>query len=163
MAKLITCGTCGHQVSSTATQCPNCGQKFKKKTSIFTWAVAGLIGVPFLFGIFKSASQPTQTVSEQPIQETSSTVKNEKFNPNLNEIKADPHYKKTRTMDYQTCLTLQDIYTQHLGKNKKVIEMQKTNISLSKKYCVVDGAILVTCDGKQNKMTIAKTNSKGCK
>ena len=64
MAKLTTCGTCGHQVSSTATQCPNCGQKFKKKTSIFTWAIAALFGLPLLFAIFKSGSQPTQTASE---------------------------------------------------------------------------------------------------
>ena len=69
MAKLTTCGTCGHQVSSTATQCPNCGQKFKKKTSIFTWALAGLIGIPFLFGIFKSANNSPPQVAEQPIQQ----------------------------------------------------------------------------------------------
>lgn len=64
MAKLTTCGTCGHQVSSTATQCPNCGQKFKKKTSIFTWAIAALFGVPFLFAIFKSGNEPNPTASE---------------------------------------------------------------------------------------------------
>lgn len=74
MAKLTTCGTCGHQVSVNATQCPNCGAKFKKKTSIFTWAVAGLIGVPFLFGIFKGASneQPTQT-QQQIVSSSSNT------------------------------------------------------------------------------------------
>lgn len=77
MAKLTTCGTCGHQVSSTATQCPNCGQKFKKKTSIFTWAVAGLIGVPFLFGIFKSASQPTQSTPEPIVTEQKAPSKYE--------------------------------------------------------------------------------------
>lgn len=68
MAKLTTCGTCGHQVSSTATQCPNCGQKFKKKTSIFTWVIAGVIGMPFLFALFKGAgNEQSSTVQQQSV------------------------------------------------------------------------------------------------
>ena len=93
MAKLTTCGTCGHQVSSTATQCPNCGQKFKKKTSIFTWALAGLIGIPFLFGIFKSANNPPPQVAEQPIQQQ--VAQQATISESRTELKkVDKNYKK---------------------------------------------------------------------
>lgn len=56
MPKLISCGTCGHQVSSSATQCPNCGQQFKKKTSKLTWIIAALFGLPFLMGIIMASN-----------------------------------------------------------------------------------------------------------
>ena len=46
MAKLTTCGTCGHQVSSTATQCPNCGAKIKRSSPILN-IIVGIIEAPF--------------------------------------------------------------------------------------------------------------------
>lgn len=75
MAKLMTCGTCNHQVSSTATQCPNCGQKFKKKTSPIVWIIAAFFGLPFLWGIFSaSTSNNTPSLNEQTKQITTTST-----------------------------------------------------------------------------------------
>lgn len=161
MAKLTTCGTCGHQVSSTATQCPNCGQKFKKKTSIFTWAVAGLIGVPFLFGIFKSANNPPPQVAEQSTQQQVAQQSTVSESP-IELKKVDKNYKKIKQMDYETCLGVQKIYNDTLGKNHKYIELKKTDSKSVIKYCAADGATSVTCDKNKNTMTLAWADMSGC-
>ncbi len=161
MAKLTNCKDCGHQISKNATQCPNCGARIKK-TSMLTWFFAVLFGLPFLFAIFKSANTSTQPTPKPVAQEVTSGVEQEKFNPNMEEIRSDPNYKKTKTMDFQTCLKLQEVYTQQLGKNNKVVEVEKTDTLSSVKYCANDGSTTVTCDGKNNKMTLAKTDKKGC-
>lgn len=44
---LINCKECGAQVSTQAKNCPSCGAKIKKPTSIITWIFLGLI----VFGI----------------------------------------------------------------------------------------------------------------
>lgn len=83
MVQLLNCGVCGHQVSSTATQCPSCGAKFKKKTSKLTWIIAAIFGLPFLAGVIgasfsdKNSTTTNQTSSSE--HEPSKFASLEKF------------------------------------------------------------------------------------
>lgn len=62
MAKLTQCKDCGNQISKNAASCPNCGAK-NKRTSIVTWLALIFIGLPILWGIFSSASDPSPTAA----------------------------------------------------------------------------------------------------
>ncbi|KAB2900377.1 MAG: hypothetical protein F9K35_07000 [Burkholderiaceae bacterium] len=42
---MVKCKECGGQVSTKATTCPHCGAKTPKRTSLFTWIVAGAFAV----------------------------------------------------------------------------------------------------------------------
>lgn len=50
---LTICKECGESISKKATKCPKCGSPAKKKTSLFTWLVVGII-VLFAGGYFSS-------------------------------------------------------------------------------------------------------------
>jgi hypothetical protein len=74
---LIKCKECGHDVSSLADTCQNCGIKIKNKAQEIGEAVAGILIIITIFyfsfhAIFdtKSEEQPTQQTQEQPIQPT---------------------------------------------------------------------------------------------
>ena len=38
---LVACKACGHEISRNAVACPHCGEPPAKRTSLFTWLVAG--------------------------------------------------------------------------------------------------------------------------
>ncbi|MDT3705485.1 MAG: zinc-ribbon domain-containing protein [Thiobacillus sp.] len=68
---LTKCSECGHQISKSATQCPNCGAKIRR-TSLFTKLVAGFFGLVFLAAILgesesysDKAKKAEQAASEQ--------------------------------------------------------------------------------------------------
>lgn len=44
---LTKCKDCGHQISKSAKACPGCGAKIRR-TSLFTWVVAVILGLIFL-------------------------------------------------------------------------------------------------------------------
>ncbi|GAC1374131.1 MAG: hypothetical protein NVSMB40_11090 [Aquirhabdus sp.] len=46
---LIACKECGAQVSDKAGNCPSCGVKINKPTSVLTWVVGGFFGL-FILG-----------------------------------------------------------------------------------------------------------------
>lgn len=80
---LTKCKECGHQISKTAIQCPNCGAKIKR-TSLFTKLVAGFFAFIFLAAIFggggsdydktdeakKAATEQTRIAALSPEQGT---------------------------------------------------------------------------------------------
>lgn len=47
---MIACKECGHQISSKAKSCPNCGAKVPKTVGILGWMIAALFGI-FVFGV----------------------------------------------------------------------------------------------------------------
>lgn len=42
---LIKCKECGNEISSKASSCPKCGAPAPKKTSLFTWIIAGFFAL----------------------------------------------------------------------------------------------------------------------
>lgn len=54
---LIKCRECGNEVSTTASNCPKCGAKVKKPTSLVTKLVLGLIGLGVLSSIISGMSR----------------------------------------------------------------------------------------------------------
>lgn len=65
---LIQCKECKQQVSSKAEACPHCGAKMPKKTSLFTWIVAGIIAVAFIriFTAGNSLEPAKKEIAETP-------------------------------------------------------------------------------------------------
>lgn len=57
---LVKCKECGQEVSQKATSCPKCGAPIKKKTSLFTWIVAIVLGVWFIGFLSKQGTSPTK-------------------------------------------------------------------------------------------------------
>jgi hypothetical protein len=49
--RLTPCKTCGKPVAKSAEACPHCGAYRKRHTSLMTWIVTGIIGVPLIIGI----------------------------------------------------------------------------------------------------------------
>ena len=52
---LTKCNECGHEISKSATQCPNCGAKIRH-TSLFTKIVAGFFALVFLSMFMRQCS-----------------------------------------------------------------------------------------------------------
>ena len=57
------CKECGAPISDKADKCPNCGIKQKKKTSVLTWIVLGVIVFTVLIGFFSGSNETTSTNS----------------------------------------------------------------------------------------------------
>jgi hypothetical protein len=51
---LIKCKECGGQVSAKAQNCPHCGGKLPKKTSMLTWIIGGCFAAALGAGIIQS-------------------------------------------------------------------------------------------------------------
>lgn len=69
---LVKCKECGGSVSNKAKNCPNCGAKAPKKTSVVTWLVLALM----VFVGYVSTKSPTQSVASSAIEtKTSPTAK----------------------------------------------------------------------------------------
>ena len=73
---LTNCKECGHQISKSATSCPNCGAKIKR-TSLLTKIVAGFFGFVILFSILMAViaqwsvdRQRQQQAARQAAQKT---------------------------------------------------------------------------------------------
>lgn len=68
---LINCKACGHQVSSGAKACPNCGHVLKQETSGCAMLVALAIFVPIMLAIVGKCTGPaddyTPASSSQPV------------------------------------------------------------------------------------------------
>ena len=68
---LVACKECGKEVSKSAAACPHCGYK-PRRTSLLTWIVAILFGIPFLLAVVTSAinssSSSTRSASQPPAQ-----------------------------------------------------------------------------------------------
>lgn len=130
-----------------------------KKLLLLTLAPFAMIGCDDKSATTQSTQ--SQQVEEQPAQqqitqqstasETSSGLK-----------KIDKNYKKVKQMEYSTCLGLQQVYNDSIGKNHKVIELKKTDSKSAIKYCATDGATSVTCDKNKNTMTLAWADMSGC-
>lgn len=60
---LVKCKECGHQISKSATQCPNCGAKIKR-TSIVTKLIAGLFALGIFGSILGQCSSQNQKAEE---------------------------------------------------------------------------------------------------
>lgn len=59
---LKKCKECGNKVSTKAKNCPQCGAKAPKQTSLLTWVFTGLIGYVFLMaGQGKLETSPART------------------------------------------------------------------------------------------------------
>lgn len=54
---LTECKECGHQVSDKADACHHCGARQPKRTSMFTWIVGAILGIPMLITIFAMSSR----------------------------------------------------------------------------------------------------------
>lgn len=63
---LIKCHECGKEVSDEAGQCPHCGAKPKKKTSLLTWIIALFVGYVIFRTVLVSNSTPTTPASLTP-------------------------------------------------------------------------------------------------
>lgn len=160
MAKLMKCGDCGSQISRSAKRCPNCG---KKITPRYVWIFGGMFAFIVFWTIISSNSD---NVSNQQAQEPATTnVQNQAFEEHkakrMAEIEADPNYKKTQDMAYAVCLEYQKV-TGEAMKGATAVPISSNEQSSVVKYCTYDGAVTVTCDGKNNKMTIAESNRDGC-
>lgn len=60
---LVKCKECGHQISKSATQCPNCGAKIKR-ASIVTKLIAGLFALGIFGSILGQCSSQNQKAEE---------------------------------------------------------------------------------------------------
>lgn len=61
---LTKCKECGHAISKSATQCPNCGAKIKR-TSLFTKLIAGFFALVFLSAILGQYSSEERKAEKQ--------------------------------------------------------------------------------------------------
>lgn len=57
--KLTPCKSCGKPVATSAESCPHCGAFRKRRTSVVTWIVAFLFGVPVVIAIIVGAIYST--------------------------------------------------------------------------------------------------------
>lgn len=57
---LTTCKECGKAQSASADRCPHCGHQVRK-TSLVTWIVTALIGIPLIVGILVGAVRQAET------------------------------------------------------------------------------------------------------
>ena len=88
---LTKCKECGTEISTKAEQCPKCGAKGKKKTSLFAWICAVVFGLWMIGFIFQrmnatsgaSASASASSSSSAPSAETA-----------LQNVKLDFSWKK---------------------------------------------------------------------
>ncbi len=60
---LIKCSECKNKISKKAKLCPNCGAPAKKKTSLFTWMIAGLFGLA-MYGASSSYSYDSAPIDQ---------------------------------------------------------------------------------------------------
>lgn len=79
MAKLTKCKVCGATIASSAKVCPSCGAKNKK--SIFKRWWFWLIVAVFVIGSFGTGSGNSKKSEAAPVASTTSTVNNEKKEP----------------------------------------------------------------------------------
>lgn len=63
---LTACKECGKEISTKAEVCPHCGAKPKKKTSMFTWIVAGFIGFAALGALLSEPSEKSSASRSAP-------------------------------------------------------------------------------------------------
>jgi hypothetical protein len=65
---MTKCKECGTEISTKAEPCPKCGAKAPKKTSAFTWLVAGLMVLGFIGYISgnNTGSTVTSTATQSP-------------------------------------------------------------------------------------------------
>lgn len=57
--KLTPCKSCGKPVARSAESCPHCGAYRKRHTSVVTWIVAALFGVPLAIAIISGLMYST--------------------------------------------------------------------------------------------------------
>ncbi|MGK0269467.1 MAG: RNA polymerase subunit RPABC4/transcription elongation factor Spt4 [Cocleimonas sp.] len=60
---LVKCKECGEEISSKAKDCPKCGAKPPKKTSLFTWLVLIII-VSVIYSVSQSSTSTSVTAKE---------------------------------------------------------------------------------------------------
>lgn len=60
---MIKCGECKQDISDKAEKCPHCGAPVKKKTSLLTWIVAGVVGIVVISAF---SGKPSDTPSSIP-------------------------------------------------------------------------------------------------
>lgn len=58
--KLLKCGLCGNQVSSTVKRCTSCGVEFKKETSLAAWIFSSIFALLVFGSIINSNKQIEQ-------------------------------------------------------------------------------------------------------
>lgn len=102
---LVKCKECGSEVSDKAQSCPKCGAPIivsiptKKKTSMLTWTVGGVIALIFYGAISGHNSTTSSSISEpQQAQEQLAKIEadNKKSNENIdNAIQASHFLKKS--------------------------------------------------------------------
>lgn len=72
---LIKCGECNAEMSDKADKCPKCGAPAKKKTSLFTWIVAGFFGLIIISAIGnKTSTSETASVGSNENSTSDNTV-----------------------------------------------------------------------------------------
>lgn len=79
---LVKCKECGEQVSTKAKNCPKCGAKAPKSTSIVTWLVLILI-VAGVYGVSQSPNSPQSSAKTK-------NVVSEQSQKNPTEVKKTP-------------------------------------------------------------------------
>lgn len=58
---MVTCPECKNKISDSATSCPQCGAKAKKRTSRATIAIVGFVSIIMVMCTYNTASNPTAT------------------------------------------------------------------------------------------------------
>lgn len=76
---LAKCHECGHQVSTDAKACPQCGAKIKQPTSRFTILIVGLICIGFAKFIFDPEPSPPPVAEQTPEQAAAKLKKEAEF------------------------------------------------------------------------------------
>lgn len=82
---LINCKECGNQVSTQAKNCPTCGAKMPKQTSVITWIIVGIIGVVVMANIFGESNNSDGSSASSPISDKQQA---------LNDVKLDFNWSK---------------------------------------------------------------------
>lgn len=97
---LVSCKECGEKVSTKAKNCPNCGAKAPKKTSLFTWLVVALI----VFGVYVSTQAPSpETIAEHSnTTNKNNTPATQKENNVENKVPKDPEWFISESKDEMT-------------------------------------------------------------
>lgn len=75
---LIACKECGAQVSNKAGNCPACGVKIQKPTSVLTWVVGGIFGL-WVFGHIIGGDDNSTTASEPSLSPKIQALQNIKL------------------------------------------------------------------------------------
>ena len=84
---LTKCKECGTEISTKAEQCPKCGAKAKKKTSLFAWICAVVFGFWMIGYIFQRLEAPNSaSASASPSAPSAEAI--------LQNVKLDFSWKK---------------------------------------------------------------------